>query len=187
MSRIQQIVPAFSEHAEAGDVIHLGLEGDDYFPATYRGNRPELTVVRKELASDGSYDIVARDNSTQEEVMLRGNSGDPRWWWECSDGSFEEVLAREGRKYRGAVETVDTGSLEERISKLERDYRSALQETTRFKNAAVEAMSEIAREVSGIGNAPFSRMLHNEYRGSMNQLTHRASVLDDYSSSSDED
>ena len=185
-SRIQKIVPAFSEHAEPGDKILLGLEGDDFFPASYRSNRPELTVTRKVKVDENTYDVYARDKDGLE-VPLRGNSVDPRYVWEFNNSTFERVLERQQARYRNsAVEKIDTSNIETRLNTLERNYRTAVAENTRFRNATVEAMSAMAGEVSSMGNAPFCKMLDGEYRSSMNTLKYRGSVLDDYSSSDEE-
>lgn len=164
VERISKIMPAFSENAMPGDQIVLGLEGDSLFPNAYRSNRPHMTVVQSKRTESG-YDIEAMDNSTKEVMTLSSNAIDPRTVWEFTDASFENVMLRAEQKYRRSSLEQETGGLYEKVNQLESLYRSSVSENAKFRNAVIEGMSEMAKEVSSMGNAPFCALLNKEYRG----------------------
>jgi hypothetical protein len=185
VSKISKIMPAFSEQAYRGDKILLGLEGDELFPDSYRSSRPLLTIIDVQKTESG-YDVSAIDYRSNKTYTLSSNTVDPRFVWEFTDESFENVLQRAEAKYRSSAQpsASQSSSLESRFDALESQYRSAAESNQKFRDAVIEGMSEMAREISDMGEAPFSRMLHSEYRGRVDRLALKSNIEEE---SEDED
>jgi hypothetical protein len=92
LSKIAEIMPKFASHAQAGDEIMLGLEGDPSFPSEFQADRPMGTIVKVKETPNGNALKVKM--STGKVVTVHPNSFDPKMVWEFTDDSFQNVLQR---------------------------------------------------------------------------------------------
>ncbi len=150
IQKIGEIMPGLCEYAQAGDKIHLGLEGDPEFPAAYRGtSRPTGTIQSIRNEGDATIVTAKMDDGRTRELSSRTIGAYDTW--EFTEEGFRGVLAREEKKsaraeqaleYRGTSDS-DTKSLETKIAQLE-DFVESQQA---FRKVVVSTMSEIAKDV----------------------------------------
>tara|TARA_B110000046_G_scaffold177513_1_gene204381 strand:+ start:2371 stop:3033 length:663 start_codon:yes stop_codon:yes gene_type:complete len=181
VQEIQQIMPTFAKHLEKGDQFLMGIKDDKYFPATYRSSRPLMQMVRKVSTGNGGYDVIAKNMQTQKLSRIPANSVDPRFLWEYTKPTYENILARNDARYRSSRNVTSVvarqeghggDAMQEAVNQMGRrvesnlteKYRSSLQEQQGFKRAIVEALGNMAQEVSSMGPAPFSSLLSDSYR-----------------------
>ena len=163
VTKIGQIMPQFSDVAEPGDRVYMGLEGDPLFPSNYKDDRPVATIEGVEK-QDEEYLVSLRmqDGSVKRVSSM---SLSPTDSWEYTDASFERVMEREKVKqeerhraeatFRGArAENATSEHYRGTSAALGRDIESLqteLQEERNrgqvFRNAIVEAMGALAEDV----------------------------------------
>lgn len=179
LDKIAQIVPQFSQVAEKGDTVMLGLEGDPSFPAKYRGDaRPTATIVDKEELDDELHlTLKLSDGSTKR---VSSSTISPYEVWEYTDTAFRDVMERETRKqeainraeasFRGVEEKEEEGNTKALISQLRAEIDTERSNMRSFQNTIITSLQEMAgdilkvdKAVGGGNRAEFSTIFRKEY------------------------
>ena len=168
IKKISNIVPNFLDFAQAGDEVHLGLEGDPAMPVTYRGTERPTGVITciKGQRGDRVASIKLKSGSTVE--CEEGNTS-PYKVWEFTDAGYKGVLARaevaaEQRKqseqqksaqvYRGATKPADKA--DSTSTAIERRYRGVLAKQANDTAEVRREMGEVRRQMSHLHNIVLS-------------------------------
>lgn len=195
-------MPQFSNVANVGDQVLMGLEGDPAFP--FKGQRPTAVVTK--VSNKGGDDVnLTLKLSTGEEKIVNPYTIDPKSVWEFSDDTFTKVMEREravqakamaAEKARAepAVYRGTPNDMHAQISQLRKELAEERQLTRNFHNTYIASLHELANDVQSLdttGKAcQFCRTFNSEYkkmqsRGEMS--LYRGTGNDDDDSMSDED
>lgn len=177
IGKIAQIVPKFSELAQPGDTVDLGLMGDPSFPEKYRSSRPSGTVTRVENNGQGRDVHIKLSNGTSK--IVSDTTIDPMSVWEFTDASFQNVLERQQppKAYRGRADPAPAVNVEAIHTKLH-SLASKLQQSddsnVAFRNTVITTLSAVAKEVSELQSA-------GKYRGGSHATTFCTTLAAEYS------
>ena len=173
VARLAQISTKFHSHAAVGDEVHLGIEGDDQMPASYRGARPTGTIVKiKNEGSESSTLRVQMKNGRTVDLHPFTVAGDRVW--EFTDKSWEKVLARnqpeapstKDTEYRGSSKMDEVALMRKEMQNMSQRFDREMAETKHFNNALVESIAAITGEIEAVNpSAKFSKCFRQEYKG----------------------
>lgn len=176
LSKIGQIMPRFSEHAQVGDEIMFGLEGDPQFPKDFETARPTGTIIKVKTTNQGNA-FKVRMNSGKI-VHVPPNSVDPQRVWEFTDDAFAKVLERSIQKespeppaaaampdYRGTSESAQIQKLQDEIVAMKQSFEREVAETRNFNNTLIATINEISADVCKSNpDANFCKVFNSEYK-----------------------
>lgn len=178
LTKIAEIMPRFSEHAEVGDEIMFGLEGDPAFPKDFENARPTGSIIRTKNTEHGKAFKVKM--STGKVVSVAPNSFDPQHVWEFTDESFQKVLERSMKNseveeaeeaeaepvpsYRGSNDS-EIEELRREVQEMRRSFDDEIAESRAFNNTLIATMNEMANDIcKSNADAEFCKVFTSEYR-----------------------
>lgn len=203
VDKIARIMPSFTDVAQTGDQVHLGLVGDPMFPEEYKNQRPMATISNIEQTESGAVVTLSHaDGSTQ---VINPGSLSPNQVWEFTDDAFKNVLEREQKAAMRAETPIHDVSespdyrgvndLRDEITQLRAELEQERILRMNFNNTYIETLNELSQDIIGISRGEevqFSNLLHNEYdkmRGEMSLYrgaeSPAASEVSDYDLASD--
>lgn len=202
VQKISTIMPNFSQVAEPGDVVRMGLKGDPLYneSAAHLG-----TIQNVRIGDDEDERIVSiMNNETGVVREFSSSSIKPGELWEFTDDSFKHVLEREQAKYRAeqSISSVpileeessyrgndDIMSLRSEISHLRSLLNDQEMKQKDFSNVVIQTMREMASDICKMDptgkNAGFCRVFDQQYTQMMRA---ESSISDaDYRGTSNDD
>lgn len=184
LSKIGEILPKFLDHAEAGDVINFGLEGDPCWPSKFNDARPTGTIMRMKDTTYGRS-MQVKMNDTGKVVTVAPNSIDPQRVWEFDDDTFQNVLKRSmpeeqappspgganvDVEYRASSSSGDVESLRAELDNIKRTFATEMADAKHFNNTIIATINEMASDICKVSNdAPFCKVFTSEYRSMLGQ------------------
>lgn len=179
---LRNVQQAFIEAAKPGYKIHLGLEGDTFFPNSYRGGeRPEGTVIETLYRGDTK---ILRADFGGKMVEFSPYNYDSNSIFEFTPDSFQQMLLDQSEKaaasfrgsgegnnssppprdyeatYRGMESKLD--SLMERMSRMEEAIDTKFRGMEGNMSTLVEGMEALASDI--VTTSKFRG--NGEFRGS---------------------
>lgn len=185
VARLAEISTKFTAHAEVGDEIMLGIEGDDQMPSKYRGgNRPTgvITKIKNAGTTDATLRVKLNSGNT---IDLHPYTIDGGRVWEFTDSTWKKVLARNGLNTHGNAQYRGSGdelvALQSQITEMSSKFDRKMAEATQFNDALVESIAQITSEiVQANPQAKFSKTFQEEYRGMRKEPSPFDSDMSDY-------
>lgn len=183
-TRVLEIMSKFSQVAEVGDKVYMGLEGDSLFPDDYRGeSRPQATIIAK---NDIGGDIMLKlRTSGGQEIETSSMTASPRLAFEFTPDQFEGVLAREKAQSEAEralqQKTPEYRGDDDTIASLRAEIASMRATEASFRNTAIETMKSLAEDIL-YGKTDFSKTLTDQYTSMAEKSLYRGEPdLDDRS------
>lgn len=182
VSRIAEISTKFHSHAQVGDEIVLGIQGDDQMPARYRNGDTRPMGVITNIRNAGRPDSVltVKLESGPQVKLLPYQLGGDRIW-EFSERSWPQVFKRSQQKSRhsepeyranSAVDGSEIEALRNQIEAMQTAYQRNSAEHNDFKNAMIDAISQLTSDIARASpdNAHFSNVFNSEFRSAKSSM-----------------
>ena len=169
VEKIARIMPQFSEVAEVGDEVELGLKGDPLFPDSFKLERPLATISAVDHHSSGTVVTLTHANGTNQTIQPGSLSPDAVW--EFTDNTFQNVLQREEQLASRAEEPVmpeyrGVDDLRQEIAQLRMDLDAERATRLNFNNTYIETLKEMSHDIIGLSQGAevtFANMFSQEY------------------------
>lgn len=177
VDKIGQIMPQFSQVAERGDKVLMGLEGDPMFPTKYRGSRPTATIENIEKNDDEYLVNLRMEDGTSKQVSSMSLS--PNDVWEFTDDAFEGVMEREQERQESITEMNRSESelyrgtqdaLAREITELKNELRAERELNKTFHNTVIDSFREFSNDICKLDtnkDCQFCHVFNNQYNSMM--------------------
>lgn len=176
ISQLSKIMPAFAQHAEVGDEVMMGIEGDIAFPYSY-GDRPQgkITDIRRD--ESGKSFTITFPNGQKQDVHQSTIS--PSHVFEFTDSTFNNILTRTQNNYLASARAEERlqepkyagvdemRSLQAQVQELQTQLEAEKKLNRSFHNTYVMTMDQVASDIVRMdtnAKAEFARIFTKEFK-----------------------
>ena len=163
-------MPQYSQVAQVGDTVRMGLQGDPLFPPSYSISRPTATV--ESVDAQGDEHLVHLRMGDGSSKTVSSMSLAPDSLWEFSDATLAEVMEREQArhqhvrvdeaKFRGLAHAAPAPSVapEAELATLEDELRAERERNAAFRGVAIDSVKGLAEDIRRLDTARNCRFCH---------------------------